>query len=145
MSKPICYLAGAMSGLSYMEANNWREEITGMITPEISVLNPMRGQPKEGFEKACAGQCNAGFEMSRDMLDLERCDIVIARFALNAPTSFGTAIELGILIPLRKPAIFVLNEKDRLMTHPFLLAFPRGIITHNLEDCASLLYSMFNL
>ena len=143
--KPSVYCAGKMSGLSYAQANEWRVELATLILNDFIILSPMRDQNREGFEKACAGACDSRFEMVRDLTDLERADVIVARFALNEQSSFGTAVELGTCIPLRKPVIFVIDENDRLLGHPFVQAFPRGIITHNLEDCASYLYSMFNL
>ncbi len=145
MNKPRSYLAGRMSGLSFIEAITWREELAEMLEPEFEVLSPMRGQNPNGFVEACAGSCNSGFELTRDLHDIERADVIVARFALNEPVSFGTAIEIGTCIPLRKPVVFVFTEGDKLLQHPFVKSFPRGIIVFSLEDAAHYLYSMFNL
>ncbi len=145
MNKTRVYIAGAMSGLTYEEANAWRIELVNMLLSHFEIMSPMRGQPKTGFENACAGECDHRFEMVRDINDIQRSDVVVARFALNELRSFGTAIELGICIPLHKPVIFVIDRNDKLMQHPFLIAFPLGIITHSLEDAADYLFSMFNL
>ena len=145
-NKPVIYLAGRMTGLVYSEAKGWRDAITKMLEPEVRVLSPMRGQAASSFTgDPVSANCNAGFEMSRDMVDIERCDAVLAKFGLDEPVSFGTAIELGTLIPLRKPAILLIDPADKLMKHPFLLAFPRSTIVHTLEDAAYYIHSMFNV
>ncbi len=142
--KPRAYLAGKMSGLSYDTCMDWRNDLAKLLVPAFEILSPMRGQDPASFAEACAGACNSSFEMTRDLNDIERCDVMIARFARGESVSFGTGVELGTCIPLRKPVVFVFEEGDWLLGHPFVQAFPRGIITHSLEDAAYYLHSMFN-
>jgi len=144
-SKPYAYLAGKMSGLSYQRSIAWRKQLAEMLEPAFTVLSPMRGQAKIGFEDACAGACNSGFELTRDITDIERSDVIVARFGLNEPVSFGTGVELGTCIPLRKPVVFVFEPGDNLLQHPFVKSFPRGILTYSLEEASDYLYSMFDI
>lgn len=144
--KPKAYLAGKMTGLSFDTCMEWRNELTAMLIPTFEVLSPMRGQKKESFVEACAGACHMSFEMTRDLTDIERADVVVARFGFNEPVSLGTGVEIGTCIPLRRPVVFLFESPDdKLLGHPFIQAFPRGIITYTLEDVAYYLHSMFNV
>lgn len=87
--KVTVYLAGGINALSDAEANDWRDEITGLLKnkykKDIIVLNPMirdyRG--KEGdWEEAI---------VTADKRDINNSDLIICY--LKKP-SFGTAMEL---------------------------------------------------
>jgi len=143
------YLAGKMGGLTYDQANTWRESVTKFLAPEITCLSPMRGKSREtwvnGIQLPDLMQYHTDMIMTRDLNDIERSDAIIAKFALYEYPSVGTLIELGTAIPLRKPVVFIINKEDPLRLHPFIAEFPRSILTGDTSEAVSVVLSMFNI
>lgn len=111
------YLAGGMSGLSYKEQMEWRDDIQFKIMDEADgsfapyfFCPPNYYQPNGEFHRSER-------EVRNFNLDRLRCsDIVIVNF--NVPNSIGTAQELAVAFEHRIPVIGLNENKNEL--HPWL-------------------------
>lgn len=127
--KARIYLAGPIGGLSWDEANGWRNGATNMLYPMIGV-SPMRPMEHNGEMVDLRDSCfvSDGGRLSndpenqdktilpfeklfqRDYRDVHECDAVLFNF-LNAPKqSFGTICELAWTYRRGIPAVVVINE-----------------------------------
>jgi len=88
MSKPTVYLAGAMSGLTFEQMNNWRVEAKKQLKEHFHVINPC-----EFYNFDLDPSSYTDREVKEfDLLALRRSDLVLVN--LEYPNSIGTAIEL---------------------------------------------------
>jgi len=94
MSKPIIYLAGKMSGLSFDEMNNWRKEITALLKDKtdtskpLNIINPVHYY---NFEMDRSTYTDKEV-MEFDLWAVRNSKLIIVNF--DYPDSIGTAIEL---------------------------------------------------
>ena len=148
--KKYIYLAGPIAGCTEEEATSWREDIINMLPHNIVGISPLRCEPlKEGMTYTEEGASPKMWSdpraiATKNWLDTESCDLVLAYLPkeLNEKRpSYGTVIEIGWAIGLRKPLIVVSDDKY-LMGHP--------LIQHNaswrlgsLEDAAEVIIGLF--
>ena len=149
-NKKFIYLAGPIAGCTGEEANEWREEVRSRLPHAIVGISPLRCEPlKEGMKYTEEGASPKMWAdpraiATKNWLDTESCDLVLAYLPkeLNdRRPSYGTVIEIGWAIGLRKPLIVVSDDKY-LMGHP--------LIQHNaswrlgsLEDAAEVIIGLF--
>ncbi len=148
MSKPIVYLAGPISGLSYGQAVGWRFDLARTLGPYFEVLSPMRGKEGLASVQAFSGEypdhllSQAAAIVARDLTDVDRADLLIVK---EPAGSLGTAIEIGYALHSQKPLIVILAEDDTARRHPFLTRLPKLVIVSNLTEAALLARSIFNV
>jgi nucleoside 2-deoxyribosyltransferase len=99
---PTVYLCGPIGGLTFREANTWRQIAKYNLEPQMKVLNPLRDM--EGTGLKCYGDPLNGdgegiapFDdrFLRDYADVMGCDAVLANFHGARRKSIGSAVELG--------------------------------------------------
>ncbi len=149
MTKPKCYLAGKMGGLTWEDANGWRLELAALIQDHLEVLSPMRGKTQENWRVGGPYPEHLFYGtdviITRDVNDVNRADAVVVRFKLGEETSVGTLLEVGRAMG-EKPVVMIIDPQDaKLRQHPFIASFPMGAIVPTIESAAELLFSMFNI
>jgi len=148
--KPRCYLAGPMAGLSYEEANAWRDKVHVALSDDFELVNPCRNKESlAGRGKLTMHGYNDHFMCQeqtvfyRDTHDVRSCDGLLVNFE-NAPfISIGTPFELGMAWALHKPIIVVM-PKDNCYRHIFTLQ-SANYVAETLEEAIMALRSIFNL
>ena len=149
MKKRI-YLAGPISGLSYLEATlGWRQAFTEALSlragDDIECMSPMRGknylqgrkrlghgwQEMLGHKQACSAP--AGI-VARDRNDVMTCDAMVACFLGAERVSIGTCIEFGWADAYRKPIVAVFDQHH---DHAMLRQMA-GFVVDDLEAAAEI-------
>lgn len=137
MSKMRIYLAGPITGQTYAEATDWREQFAKSLDPEYFALaNPMRGkhylQALHKIEATEYGALNvlsaAKGIVARDRNDVRTADLVIANF-LTAPerASLGTAIEFGWADAWRVPILSIVDAGN-IHKHAMLMELSGWVV-----------------
>ncbi len=123
---PIVYLCGPMIGLTYDEANAWRMKADEFLGEHyIETLSPLRHVVKaygdkftnEQFQDVMSSDRSIN---TRDRIDVERCDLVLANFEGCTKASVGSFIELGWADAYRKPVVGVITLGEGRQDHPMV-------------------------
>ena len=125
MSKPLIYLAGPITGCSYLGATDWRKKFPKLVGDSVVFLNPMRGKAylsgipslKADYEDLLAGQRGI---WCRDHYDVYRCNCVVANLLNTKTVSIGTMFELAWASELRIPVVVIIKSDDTIHNHPFV-------------------------
>lgn len=132
--KPLVYLAGAIAGLGYDDATDWRNIAKYRLGERgIETLNPMRA--KEALASRNDGRISSSFHdyadqgafftsrgiMTRDSTDVRRADALLVNLLGLKKPSLGTVMELGWAYILGKPAIVAIEpEGNPHDNHPMI-------------------------
>jgi nucleoside 2-deoxyribosyltransferase len=123
MRTPLVYLAGAIAGMQYDGATDWRFQASNLLrTRGVETLNPMRAKSVLGggdgaarigtdfhdYERFGAFFTSKGI-MTRDFNDVKRCDAMLVNLLGLSKPSLGTVMELGWAFALQKPAIVAIE------------------------------------
>jgi len=113
----LVYLAGPITGGSYEQAVNWREEAVSKLLP-IKGLSPMRCKDYLFREKVLA----SGYQdtilstdkaiTARDRFDCQRSDVVLMNLLESDRVSIGSMIEIGWADAARVPIVLVMSENN---------------------------------
>jgi nucleoside 2-deoxyribosyltransferase len=121
---PLVYLAGAIAGLAYDDATDWRQQAAGFLRSRgVETLDPMRA--KKALASRNGGVISASFHdyetegafftsrgiMTRDFNDVKTCNALLVNLLGLKKPSLGTIMELGWAYALQKPAIVAI-ERD---------------------------------
>jgi len=80
------YLAGSIKGLTYDQANEWRQYVTELLRHDIVTLNPLRGKEElrgqgvitsEMLEASTNPMCGSKGIVRRDLYDIRQCDAML--------------------------------------------------------------------
>ena len=149
-NKKFIYLAGPIAGCTLEEATEWRDYVRSMFPHGIVGISPLRCEPlKEGMVYTEEGASPKMWSdpraiATKNWLDTESCDLILAYLPkeLNEKRpSYGTVIEIGWAIGLRKPLIVVSDDKY-LMGHP-LIKHNASWRLDNLEDACEVINGLF--
>ena len=138
MKKKI-YLAGPMAGITFDQANNWRDYVTSKLDGEImECFNPTRGESLvNGVFSALAhgaNPCNTvGAITGRDRFDVQTSDLVFMNVIGAKTVSIGTTVELGWADIYRKPLVLCMEESG----NPHDSIHFRGLATYLVNDLDS--------
>lgn len=111
----IVYLSGSIAGLTYDEANEWRQRVTDAFSRVgIETANPLRRRMFFSTNDEETGSPNE--VVQRDISDLRRCDLTIINW--TGP-SIGTICELWECYRTGKPVILVTSD-PAVITHPWI-------------------------
>lgn len=132
-SVPKVYLAGAISGLTYDQGQDWRVEAAIKLAEKgINGYSPLRAkeylkdvgaieQSYEFSEQPLACLSTDRGIMTRDRYDVMTADAILFNL-LGATTrvSIGTCIEFGWADAFRKPIVLVMEREGNIHEHPMV-------------------------
>ena len=132
MPRPKVYLAGPITGLTFGEANGWREEATFKLAVEdIDALNPLRGKEHLAGVGPLPNDFDGGHEaVEQDLEDIREAEVVLANFANAREISAGTMAELGYAYAACVPVISVVprgNPHDHIFVRHMSHSVRRGL------------------
>lgn len=134
MGKLKIYLAGAMTGLTWEEQNEWRKEIIDKLN-DFKCINPCNYY---NFEQIVH---DSELEVMRfDLRLLKRCDLIIAKIDTD---SIGTTMEIAIAYDENIP-IIGLNLQNKEL-HPWIKSSCDKIFNNidELIDYVNVFYSEY--
>lgn len=155
--KPLVYLAGAIAGMKYGHATDWRHQTEyDLRVRGVETLNPMRAKSALGDQNDGRistnfndyARCGAFFTskgiMTRDFGDVKRCDALLVNLLGLEKPSLGTVMELGWAFALQKPAIVAIERSGNPHdNHPMIHeAMPFRVET--LEDAIDAVAILLN-
>jgi nucleoside 2-deoxyribosyltransferase len=130
--KPRVYLAGAIAGLQYDSATDWRVQARHALSERgIEALDPMRAKHAlssrgaisrdfHDYEKNGTFFTSKGI-MTRDFNDVKTCDVLLVNLLGLEKVSAGTVMELGWAYAFQKPAVVVIEETGNVHdNHPMI-------------------------
>lgn len=123
------YLAGPIAGLSYEQVTGWRDYATEkLLRLGITAISPMRNKgflkdrkrmPSAEVMDDKYGLTKPHSYVTRDRLDVFRCDALLVNLLDTDRVSIGTMCELGWADILRKPVVLVMR-KGSVHDHGFV-------------------------
>ncbi|KKK99617.1 hypothetical protein LCGC14_2630950 [marine sediment metagenome] len=136
MSRPIVYVAGPMSHLSWEEMNGWREAVRRAL-PECEVLSPLRG--KEWIKNMPAALTSKEYPepfgnskaiTRRDHWDVTHSDLIIVNAHGRREGGVGraTICEMAWAWDHQIPIILVVDKDDPFQNHVFIMEFALEIV-----------------
>lgn len=172
--KGSVYLSGPIAGLTYDQARyGWRMTVAAQLEQGIKVLSPMRHEGHLAEVKGPldpAGQLNHFFSGSKiifekDMLDIQRCDLMLVNLLDATKVSIGTVAEIGMAAALGKKIILVIEDAgsvpigeyrsgydqsdiqvdygSNVHEHPFVTV-PASLRLNNLDDAVHAVNSLLS-
>lgn len=133
--KPLVYLAGPITGLTFKGCTDWREYARAELEKVgIIGLSPMRGKEyleriardvaftADGDKYAIQGplSTNRGI-MTRDHWDCTRCDVLLVNWVGADRVSVGTVMELAWAHTHRIPVVCVMEKEGNVHHHGMVL------------------------
>lgn len=123
MNEQTVYLAGAITGLSFGDADDWRQYVAARLNPGILPLSPLRlkdylrdrGPLQSKYDESLPLSTSRGI-MTRDHYDVQNCSLVLANLLNVERVSIGTTMEMAWAYAYRRPLILV-AEKGSLHDH----------------------------
>ena len=133
MIRPKAYLAGAIAGLQFDAATDWRHQAAEALAIRgIECLNPMRAKNALSTRGRISTNCNDYANegpffvsrgiMTRDFNDVQSCDALLVNLLGLTKPSMGTVMELGWGFALKKPTIVLMEKSGNPHdNHPMIL------------------------
>ena len=122
----IVYLAGPITGLSFDNAVDWRDEFSELLPKEIVGMSPLRGKTYLQNENSIAAAyedivlSSARGITTRDYNDCKRSDLVVANFLGATKVSIGTVMEIAWAKSFQIPVIVIMEKEGNLHDHPMI-------------------------
>ena len=111
------YLSGPIAGLTFDEANGWRQEVTDAFAKVgITTLNPLRRRMFFNADDEDAANSAPNEIVQRDVGDVRAADLTLIYWT---GMSLGTACELWECHREGKPVILVSSD-PRITKHPWV-------------------------
>ena len=126
MSKPLVYLAGPITGLSYDGATSWREEaVSALAENGIVGLSPLRAKDYLLNEIKLADEYDAVMSTgraitTRDRFDCTRADMVLVNLLGASKVSIGTVMELAWADLARVPVVLCIEREENPHEHAMI-------------------------
>lgn len=125
--RPKIYLAGAMSGLTYSEAQDWRDTAKSLLSKYgLSGYSPLRGtevmlkgQVIEGSPDTNVFLTSKGI-VSRDHFDVKTSDAILVNLSGTERVSIGTVMEIALAWEYRIPLVLICETENIHWKHPFV-------------------------
>jgi nucleoside 2-deoxyribosyltransferase len=140
----LVYLAGPITGCSFGEAVDWREEFAEALPVNIVGMSPMRGKDylKHLDEIPC--DCDEIGILSgpkavvtRDYNDCTRCDCIVVNLLGAERVSIGTVMEIAWAKAFDVPVVLVMEKEGNIHDH-IMIQECCGFRTDNLESARSI-------
>jgi nucleoside 2-deoxyribosyltransferase len=126
--KPIVYLAGPVTGLSFNQAYEWRKTASDLLAPRIECANPVRGQlhlkDEAAIKHTYIGNpftSQRGI-MVQDHYDVCRSTVLLVNLLGAREKSQGTGMELAWAWDKHIPVVAVIEDEGNPHDgHPMIL------------------------
>lgn len=127
----LVYLAGAISGLTYDTAEDWRGEAKVELAEHgIKAVSPLRGKEYLRGVPALTADC-AGYGllncmssprgiMTRDRYDAMRCDALLVNLLGAERVSIGTVVEIAWADACRTPIVVAMEAAGNVHEHAMI-------------------------
>ena len=133
---PKIYLAGPISGLTYDDAQEWRDVARKALLPEIEAFSPLRnkqylrdvGVLQQSY--AISPMSTDRGIMTRDHFDCMTSDLILCYLKGATQLSAGTIMEIGWAFAYRKPLVVVIEPNGNPHDHPMI----REAIGYRVEE-----------
>lgn len=133
------YLAGPIGGSTYDEAQNWRIDLSDLLSTKsdgaIRGYSPLRGKGALKFAGPLSTVAYPFYSplatskaiLSRDFNDCRTADLIIANLIEQdvwAPPSVGTIMEIGFGFALQVPILAISKDRSRnnIAKHAMILS-----------------------
>ncbi len=156
----LVYLAGPITGQSYVGCTDWREKAIKVLSQYgIQGLSPMRGKEylsnetsisdnyvdgvrtNEAFSRIASIMSSQRGIFARDKFDCHRADCLIVNMLGATKVSIGTVIEIAWASSANVPVILVMEKEGNIHEHSMLReACP--FRTETLEDALHICVAM---
>ncbi len=123
------YLAGAITGLGWDSATDWRDQLRDLVPTHIQTLSPLRGKQYLEKRSSAEGVIKDSYEEyplssarginTRDHWDVMRCDAVFVNLLGTTKVSIGTVMEIAWAFAYKKPLVLVM-EQGNIHEHSML-------------------------
>lgn len=141
------YLAGPITGLSYGETTDWREQFASRLPNWIIPLSPMRGKSYLKHEVEIADRYDEAIMSTgkaittRDRWDVQRSDVMVANLLGAERVSIGTMIEFGWADAARVPIVLVMEQGRNPHDHAMIRELA-GFRAYGLYDAVEIVKQM---
>lgn len=127
----LVYLAGAITGLTYDGAEDWRAYAKSELAASgIKAVSPLRGKDYLRGIAALTADC-AGYGdlncmssprgiMTRDRFDATRCDVLLVNLLGAERVSIGTVMEIAWADAVRTPIVVAMEPKGNVHEHAMI-------------------------
>jgi nucleoside 2-deoxyribosyltransferase len=140
MSKPKVYLAGPITGLTFEDAQGWRDIAARSLAPEINAFSPLRNKTFLSGRGAIHSKPYLGVAMAtdrgimtRDHWDCLTADLILVNFLGARYPSIGTAMEIGFAFAYRKPVVAIMEHEGNVHDHG-MIREAIGYRTHDFDE-----------
>lgn len=121
------YAAGPITGLSFGNATDWRQELFDRLSKNnIKVLSPLRAKDYLKDEQVIGDSYEQHVLSSqrgitaRDRNDVINCDAILVNLLGATRPSFGTVMEIAWADMLRKPIVLVMEKEGNIHDHAMI-------------------------
>lgn len=123
----IVYLAGPITGCSYLGCTDWRQAVKAELGDVgIAGISPMRGKTYllnetnigDSYEETLLSSQRA--IVCRDFFDVQRADVLLVNFLGAERVSIGTCMEIAWAYQTCKPVVLVMPRNDLHHDHAFI-------------------------
>lgn len=122
----LVYLAGAITGLSPLEATEWRIHATEELAKDgITALTPI--------DVTTAGDDLQKLAILRDKIDVQRAHVILMNLTGAKRVSIGTVAELGWANAYDKPVVLVMEPEGNVHQHGFVTTLST-LRAHTLDE-----------
>lgn len=146
----LCYLAGPITGLTFEEADDWRDIAASRLAEHgIIALSPLRGKDYlrgigrllDQYHELNVLSSQKGI-VTRDRWDCMRADVVLVNFAGTNHISIGTVMECAWADAARVPIVMVL-PRDNIHNHAMLREVA-GFLVETLDEAIATVIALLD-
>ncbi|MEE9548695.1 MAG: hypothetical protein V3V68_05005 [Nitrosomonadaceae bacterium] len=145
------YLCGPMTGETYAEATDWRNDVAYKLvclSSKIKTIDPLRGKAfleVAGVLGNTSGKHpleSAAGIVTRDHWDVSRCDVLLVNFLDAKIVSIGSCFEIAWAFQRRIPIIIVMEKTGNIHEHCFIDICSGGFRVSSLKAAIELIKRM---
>ncbi len=127
----LVYLAGAITGLTFDSAEDWRAMARAdLAAAGIKALSPLRGKEYLRGIPALTADCKGYGDinvmssprgiMTRDRYDAMRCDVLLVNLLGADRVSIGTVMEIAFADAVRTPIVMAIEPSGNPHEHAMI-------------------------